>query len=214
MLKIGEQIDRVIRDNAQATGNQLVIQKNKGFELVKISSGDYLSDEREDLFLELERQRDLLSKNDMIQIDNLVEMLPKINITWEDVSDNLKPWKAKTMVRRRGLSRDLSDGEVDILKEICRPSTKSNRLAYISKLTAYRPTAKGTEDQYTLMLNDLADDLAGYCDYAVMKAIDDLRKQGGFFPSANEIIQAVKYYDQTMKSILFMGMRGERHEQG
>lgn len=96
---------------------------------------------------------------------------------------------------------------VSTLQEIQRPATMSSIIYHLTRLAVHRRHADGPE-ALGVRVSDLASDLRGVSEWAIVSACRDLRKFGRFFPTNEEILKAVAVYTDQISSFL----RPERAE--
>lgn len=86
---------------------------------------------------------------------------------------------------------------VDAMK---RPATAQAIALHLKRLESHKRHVRGGFS-WQVIVEDAVKDLIGVSEWAVMKAYDRLRKtEGDFFPSVNEIVKAVRFYDDALKT--------------
>lgn len=86
-----------------------------------------------------------------------------------------------------------------LVDALARPSTDETVIAHLTRLALHKRHTGGAS-AFRAILSDLAQDLSGLSEWALVKACEDFRTTGDvWFPSTPEIIAAVRKWDRLAK---------------
>lgn len=142
---------------------------------------------------QLPARREALTPRDMAKLETFIEKHVEI--------------KAKTVYRstETGASFDVVGYDVKVkegeavpgalIEAVRRPTTSSHLNEHLTRLAAHKRQSKGAR-AHAIIVEDLAFDLEGVSEWAVAKAMIELRRSDSpFFPETPEIIATVKRWD-------------------
>lgn len=101
----------------------------------------------------------------------------------------------------------LPHGDIDhrLIEAIQRPATSTGAIYHFTRLAATKRNTRG-DAGFQVALEDLAYDLRGRSEWAIMKACEFFRAQPSpFFPDHSEIIAKVELYDRASKTLKIEG---------
>lgn len=101
-----------------------------------------------------------------------------------------------------------------LIEAIQRPSSNVNTIYHFTRLAAVKRNTRG-DMGFQVLLEDLAYDLRGKSEWAMMKAAEYFRAQPSpFFPDHHEIIEKVEAFDRACKNIVYNPLQIEGPKDG
>lgn len=95
--------------------------------------------------------------------------------------------------------KPIGDVPGELIEAIRRPATPQHINAHLTRLAAHKRQTKGA-GAFKIILEDLAYDLDGVSEWAIMKACEQFRKDPApFFPETGEIIAVIGKWNDTAK---------------
>ena len=101
-----------------------------------------------------------------------------------------------------------------LIDAIQRPATAVNTIYHFTRLAAIKRNTRG-DIGFQVVLEDLAYDLRGKSEWAMMKAAEYFRAQPSpFFPDFRDIIEKVEQFDKAAKNIVYNPLQIEGPKDG
>lgn len=108
----------------------------------------------------------------------------------------------------------LEDLDQRLIEAIQRPAAAVNTIYHFTRLAATKRNTRG-DAGFQVVLEDLAYDLRGKSEWAMMKACEFFRAQPSpFFPDHSEIIAKVEDFDRATKNIAYNPLQIESSKDG
>lgn len=113
-----------------------------------------------------------------------------------------KPYGETFDVVQTGLEL-ITVGDVDrrLVEAIQRPTIPTHTIYHLSRLAAHMRNTRG-ETGFQAILEDLAYDLRGVSEWAIVKACEHFRRSGlPFFPSAHDFVDRARLFDRAVRTL-------------